>query len=326
MYCGDKEKFIKWQEAYDGDVNDEFIKTYIKNSTKLSWVTNPRIISYIQNRYSDSYSFEESFRRIIRGDAEVKPLCPICGKPVQYVGRKKKPYTKYCSNKCSSNDKDVQQKRQITDRLRHNGKIPWIESNKDPSKIEHRKQTLKAKYGTCNLYSVKEIQDKIIQTNIERFGAPSAMQNDEIKAKHWESLKSGGNFKGVSKFETLLGEALVKLYGEDDVKTQYSSSQYPFRCDFYIPSKDLYIEYQGSQYHHFHPFNPNDEEDIKELNRLYEKAQQFDRENQYEGMIRIWTISDVEKRKIAKENNLNFIELWENQDLETCLNLINNYV
>lgn len=325
MFCGNKEKFIKWQEEYTGEINDAFIKKYITNFKKFQWVTNPQIIKYVKNRCLDSYSIEESFRRIIRGETQPKPLCPMCGKPVKYVGRIKKPYTHFCSNKCASNNREVQLKRQKSDKQNHNGVMPWVTSNKSKIKIEHRKRTLLSKYGTTNLYAIPQIQTKINQTNINKFGTPNAMQNQQIKEKHWQTLKNGDNFKGISKFEQLLGEELIKIYGENDVILQYSDSRYPFHCDFYIKSKDLFIEYQGSQYHHFHPFNPNNQDDINELQKLQEKASQYKRKNQYSKIIYVWTQSDIEKRQMAKNNNLNFIELWPNQNLESCLKIINDY-
>ena len=79
---------------------------------------------------------------------------------------------------------------------------------------------------------------------------------------------------------------------------------YPFNCDFYIPSLNLYIEYNGSHYHHYHPFDINDDNDINELNRLKEKAENSNahkngKKSQYDNIIYTWTILDLKKRNIA---------------------------
>ena len=105
-------------------------------------------------------------------------------------------------------------------------------------------------------------------------------------------------------------------------RSQYRSELYPFNCDFYIPSIDTYIEYNGSQYHHKHPFDENNEDDIKELNRLKELEQEklkTNKHTQYTFIIYTWTDLDIRKRKIAKENNLNFIEFWSVQELKDWL-------
>ena len=75
-----------------------------------------------------------------------------------------------------------------------------------------------------------------------------------------------------------------------------------------------YIEFHGSQFHHFHPFDKNNPDDIKELERLKvennKKQLEGKIKNQYSGMISTWTIRDVKKRTIAKKNNLNFLEFY----------------
>lgn len=42
------------------------------------------------------------------------------------------------------------------------------------------------------------------------------------------------------------------------VKRQYKDNiRYPWRCDFYIPELDYFIEIQGYYTHNTHPYNPN---------------------------------------------------------------------
>ena len=54
---------------------------------------------------------------------------------------------------------------------------------------------------------------------------------------------------------------LISVCGEDDIIRQYNSERYPFSCDFYIKSLDVFIEYQGFWSHNVHPYNPDSEED-----------------------------------------------------------------
>ena len=108
----------------------------------------------------------------------------------------------------------------------------------------------------------------------------------------------------------------------NNIIRQYSSDLYPFNCDFYIPSINLYIEYQGSHFHHFHPFNENNINDINELNRLKKLEQEelkIKNKTQYTQIINTWTIRDVNKRNIAKQNNLNWIEFFTIDELKEWL-------
>ena len=81
---------------------------------------------------------------------------------------------------------------------------------------------------------------------------------------------------------------------------------YPYNCDFYIKSLDLYIELQGTWVHGSEPYNPENPEHIKIVEFWKSKNTKF-----YNKAIEIWTIRDVEKRKIASENNLNYIEVFD---------------
>ena len=82
---------------------------------------------------------------------------------------------------------------------------------------------------------------------------------------------------------------------------------YPFQCDFYIPEKDLYIEYQGSWTHGFKPYEQKNLDCIAQLNRWKEK---INSSSYYQNAIKVWTKTDPLKRKVAKENGLNWIEFF----------------
>ena len=86
-------------------------------------------------------------------------------------------------------------------------------------------------------------------------------------------------------------------------------------CDFYVPSKKLYIEYQGYYTHGKHKFNKENIRDQIEVERL---------KNRYGKectQIIIWTIKDVEKREMAKKNNLNYLEFFTLDEVEKYIEL-----
>lgn len=58
--------------------------------------------------------------------------------------------------------------------------------------------------------------------------------------------------------------------------------------------------------------------DINELNYLINKTNKNDL---YQRKILCWTIYDLLKRKIAKENNLNYLEAWTLEELKNKLQL-----
>lgn len=96
-------KFIEWQKTIINpeDMNDYIVKNHIIYDKYVPLIDNKIILDYLNNRYKDSSSVLETVQRIRKG-VEEKPICPVCGKPVIWVGKNTKLYTKYCSSSCSS--------------------------------------------------------------------------------------------------------------------------------------------------------------------------------------------------------------------------------
>ena len=186
-----------------------------------------------------------------------------------------------------------------------------------------------------NIGQLKYVKDKIKNTCLEKYGVENPMQtqyyknlissilsSNEIQEKIYNTKLLNNSFN-ISYQEDICFELLKQKYS--DCIRQYKSKLYPFNCDFYIPSLDLYIEYNGSHYHHYHPFDINDDNDINELNRLKEKAENSNahkngKKSQYDNIIYTWTILDVKKRNIAQQNNLNYIEFWNINEVKEWIN------
>ena len=201
------------------------------------------------------------------------------------------------------------------------------------------KQTILSKYGVEYALQSNEVQDKIKQTNLCKYGAEYPLQSEfiqnkikriliynynvdnpwkckEFQQKAHETKKKNGSY-GKSNEEDYVYSILVDIYGKDNVKRQYKSELYPFACDFYIISKNLYIEYNGMWTHGHIPYIGSKENEIQ-LKKWKQKAVTSD---YYNSAIVTWTISDVKKRNTAKENNLNYIELWDLNDVKKYFNL-----
>ena len=146
------------------------------------------------------------------------------------------------------------------------------------------------------------------------------MQNENILQKNFDSKKKHNSYK-QSKPEELLYKYLCNRYGTDDILRQYKSDLYPYNCDFYIKSLDLYIELQGYWSHGYHPFNPNDKNDIERLNKLISRKDK----SGYIHAIDVWTVRDVNKREIAKQNNLNYLEIFSIKK-EEIINKFEEYI
>ena len=124
-----------------------------------------------------------------------------------------------------------------------------------------------------------------------------------------KKTKSFNKISSVLTFEIVVFEKLVEKYGFDDVFYEYGlhpyDERYPFNCDFYIKSLDLFIElnirpcHGGSWY-----LDSND--DKLRLSHLKESPKKSAKKT-----ILTWSEKDVDKRRFSKKNNLNYLVFWK---------------
>ena len=186
---------------------------------------------------------------------------------------------------------------------------------------EKFKQICINRYGVESPLKSEEIKEKIKQTNLERYGVDNPRKNKKVQEKVWESMKINGTCN-TSKIEEDIYQWLISEFSKDDIIRQYKEERYPWHCDFYIKSLDLFIEIQGHWGHGSHPFDENNPKDISLLENWKNKGINH---KYYQRAIFGWTIRDIEKRNKAKENNLNFIEIFSN-DFNKAKNIILDYV
>ena len=167
---------------------------------------------------------------------------------------------------------------------------------------EKHKQTLIERYGVENIMQIPGVLDRHKDSLIERYGVENIMQIPGVLDKINETKRKNKTFN-TSQIEELFKDYLE----ENNIEyiRQYKSEKYPFNCDFYIVKYDLYVEIQGNWTHGKHPYNP--ETDNKIIEMWKSKNTKF-----YNNAIEVWTKRDPLKRKIAKDNNLRFLEIFSN--------------
>ena len=195
------------------------------------------------------------------------------------------------------------------------------------SVIEKTKRTNLERYG-AETWQGSDIGRKVLSsdrvlskrkiTSIKRYGADSWSESEEGRAflNSKDVLYRIHNTKLINRSyrksipENKLYSMLCDKFGSDDVVRQFRSKRYPFNCDFYIKSLDLFVELNAFWCHNGHWFDVDNENDLKLVDFWFNKGTDF-----YQRAIYIWTISDVKKRLCAKENNLNYVVFW-NDDLK----------
>lgn len=179
-------------------INDQYIinKFYIKDnrcgyriSGQATKNINEEEYEYLKNRYNDSSSIKETIQRIYY-KIEEKNKCPICGKPVLWLGKQKRLMLNTCSLECGF-------------KLR----------------TQHIKETCLEKYGVENCYQSEEKKQKIKETLIKRYGVDNVQKSQEIKKKTEQTcLERYGhtNFGCSDKAKRKIKQTKLEKYGDEN--------------------------------------------------------------------------------------------------------------
>ncbi len=154
------------------------------------------------------------------------------------------------------------------------------------------------KYGSLEAYG------KIVSDSVKK-----AFQENNSIAKRYETLKKTKRFT-KSKQEDDTYDYLLQFYNAEDVIRNYKCDKYPFMCDFYIKSLDLYIE---CNYHWSHGNEPfvGKESQLKVLEDWKSKNYV-----QHKHAYKIWSEVDPSKIECAKNNNLTYLMLYDIRDIK----------
>lgn len=154
-----------------------------------------------------------------------------------------------------------------------------------------------------NLFKDKEWverrENKKNKTVKARYGCKYVTQSKEFKDKRLNTLRKNNSFN-ASKPEDRCYE-LLKSKFNDVIRNYSTDNRYPFNCDFYIPSKDLFIECHFHWTHGGTPFNKDNQEHLKQLEKWRSKNTQF-----YKNAEEVWIKRDPKKLKTFIDNKLNY--------------------
>lgn len=288
---------------YDKILDNIFWKDKIWNRSASCIMKNrtySNIKNYLINRYEDSTCWKESIYRI-HFNIEHRPVCPYCGNEVAFIGKQKLPFAKYCSTSCRA--KDVSVHYFVNGQREYNIKHYGVASNFSiPKCQEVRKQHIIEQYGSLRAFHLACFE-KANATCEKIYGMPFI----EIRysEENLRKTKENGELpKTKSRCEDRTYKRLLKLY-PDTLREYIDFDRYPFKCDFYVPSKDLFIECNFHPSHGPHPWTDSESDNylLDSLNEIYGEKNML-----------TWTTRDPLKREIAKENNLNYVEFWTERE------------
>ena len=287
------EDFIKRAMTVHGDLYDYSKTVYIKGHTKSIIICK------------EHGEFLQSPAKHLLGRG-----CPVCA-----IEKRKKTLIKQYGVDNPMKSQSIRKKAQATVRERYGvdfiGQSDIVKSKAkntflkkygvdNPMKNEDIK--IKAQQNRTEIVDESSVLKKRKQTMLNKYGVEYAMQSSEFLDKTIMIKKVNGTLT-TSNLEIIVKEKLIEIFGKDDVEYQYKSKKYPFLCDFYIKSRDLYIELNAC-WTHGHKWYGNDNDILSDWLKKSEYS------NYYKKAIQIWTDYDVSKRNCAKNNNLNYVVFW----------------
>ena len=172
-------------------INNIILKFILQKNNKINHKKLDKLLSYeniklyLENLLEYYQSYNEIIYRILYHE-EKQHYCPVCGKPLKYYGQHS--WAHHCSVKCSSLDKNVQQKVKQTCLRKYGAdSIAKLETNcfktNNPSKNkesrEKAKQTCLKKYG-CEYAWNNDTQK---QTCLEKYGVDNIRKSEYCKQK-----------------------------------------------------------------------------------------------------------------------------------------------
>ena len=324
-----------------------------KNSKTAHIRHDSELMEYIQSETSflpkDEYPIMFLANLVIEHISAI-PICPTCKKvPLRYLKSKGR-FQHHCCPSCAAKDPITIERLETTNMTRHGCKHynnhdkyeetmmkrHGMKSSLCQSSFREKgMETKERKYGSRTFnnpekttrtskerYGTGRNNQKVEETMEKRYGHKSYLSTDEISLmrnnreiqdKITITKKKNHTFN-KSKIEDECYELLVSKFGKSNVERQYKSERYPFYCDFYISSIDWYVEFNGSWTHGKHAFDEHNEDDLKLVEKWRSKHTKF-----YDLAIHTWTIRDVNKRSIARQNGINYSEFWRVDDLKDYL-------
>lgn len=290
---------------------DEHKENHAKSSRKSRGMTTDEWIQRAKQVHGDKYDY--SLTEYVNQRTNVKIICPIHGLFEQ------KADSHIRGNGCrlcgleSENRigvhswSDVQ--RQKTAKTCHEryGATRYLDSDIGKKHIANIKSSPEFRQKMSDIISSDEVQEKMQQTSLKRYGRKFATQTKVVQDKIYRTKKKNHTVNS-SKIEVTMYQLLVHRFGENNVIHQYKCDKYPFQCDFYIKSLDLFIELNAHWSHGKHWFGSDDGDE----NKLLMWKDKANVSHYYREAIVTWTVRDVKKRQIAIDNHLNYVVFWKN--------------
>ena len=284
----------KFQEKYgvDNPYQLESVKEKIKNTTKERYgVEHVMQLDYVKEKANKTAKENNIIKYGVSHPMKLE------------TNKEKMANTnlKKYGTKCSLQNKIVDEKTKRTNLQKYGNE----RFTRTQLFLDKQSKTCLERYCVSHYSKTNDFETKYKTTCLKHYGVVNYTMSDEYKLRNKEiqdkikETKDKNHTHNTSSIE----EQFASWLKDNNINfvRQYKSDEYPFCCDFYFPDNDLYFEINGLWTHGSHPFDANDEMDVKKLEKWKQQHKKY-----YDIAVYVWSVSDPLKVKTAKENKLNF--------------------
>lgn len=242
--------------------------------------------------HGDRYDYSEAMYR--RGCDKVVIICPVHGRFEQTAN---------------------------SHLMGHGCKACHYESGQSEETKKARAASIRAtcleRYGVSNPMKLEEVLNIYEMRYRAAHGVSNPMQDSDVVERSLASKRVNGSFN-TSAPEDKLYTLLCDAFGAEDIKRQYVDvKRYPFSCDFYVTSLDVFIEANFHWTHGGHWFDTASQEDVEKV--AFWSARTETNRDYYANALRVWTERDPMKHAFAQQHDLNYVVLWDTHLEDTYL-------
>lgn len=323
LNCGKKNRFIKYCKGYGKycSVKCAHESELVKEQTRNKWKNKntqekDKIINRRKNTCIKKYGYSNPMKSLIVKEKCIESNKKNHGGKHNWASKDPKLNGRATIKKLYGVN-NAFQIFYVKDRLMNtfNNKI------KQAKRIKKIKETKLKNHGNENWCNT----EKIKRTMLKNWGVDNYTKSQDYKNlyknkefvrkkinKSYDTKKKNNSFH-ISKPEFDIYQKLLNKFS--DTIHHYKDNRYPFECDFYIPSKDLFIELNFHWTHGKEPFDKNNKNHLKILEKWKLKNSKF-----YKTAEEVWTIRDPLKLKTFLDNKLNFKIFYTKEDFENWFN------
>lgn len=194
-----------------------------------------------------------------------------------------------------------------------------------PDIRKKQQDTLEKHFGVRETFKSDIVRKKVAETHLKKYGATNYTQTQkyqeivqEVQKKRQQTLKDHGTFS-TSEPEEQVYDLLINKFGKQDIIRQYKNKDYPYNCDFYVVSFNLYIECHFNWTHGFEPFDMNNQRHLQKKQELEQLAQ---KSKYYSKTLYVWTDLDVRKLKCFKDKKLSYKIFYNKEQFDSWFKTI----